>query len=122
MSFEEFKILILKWNKEVSFFSLHRQMMQHPAYEQIKSLDKETAIRYTCLMLDGSCTHQCFIVLGELVEPEKRPPFDKYYAGRVPVMIECWKYWALHENIVSTKYDENGYWVEDKYGNRGNWS
>lgn len=122
MNFEEFKKLMIDWNNETGFYSTYKHIAQHPSYEKIKSMDKELAIRYTCLMLDGSCTHQCFIVLGNLVEPEKKPPFDQYYAGRVPVMLECWKYWALHEKIVFTKYDPSSYWVEDKDGNKGNWS
>lgn len=131
MTFEEFKILMKEWNDAVMFQSSPTSMMKHPNYQKLISYsDKELIIRYACLILDRKNVFLCLLLLSELVG-RNRPPLDKYYTGRIPVILECWRYWALKENIVfhprdeneNIKYDENGIsWMEDKDGNRGTWS
>ncbi len=59
-------------------------------------------------------------ILNEIVV-DKKPPIPDYYAGRIPVIKECWKYWALRNNYVKMMHDPKTYWVEDKFGHRGEW-
>jgi len=125
MTFEEFDRLMMKWRDDVSFQSSHAAMKKHANYDKIIEYagqspeNKQEIIGYTCLLLVSPYIHECIILLGELVD--NPPPFDPYYAGRVPVWRECWRHWALKEGIVSTKHDVSSYWVEDKNGNGGNW-
>lgn len=121
LTFNEFKKLMDEWHKAVMFHSMYGQMVKHENYAKILSYDKDLIIRYACLMLVDDYIHLVFILLGQCVDKEKMPPFDKYYAGRVPVMKECWRYWALKEKIVESKYNPELYWVEDKDGNIGDW-
>lgn len=119
LTFKEFTSMIEAWQKDVMFSSFHHQMMKHEVYEKLLTYDKDLIIRYACLMLVDKYIHLMFILLGQLVE--NPPPLDSYYVGRIPVMKECWRYWALKEEIVRSKHNPSLYWVEDKDGNIGDW-
>lgn len=126
MTYEEFKTLMTEWNNAVMFHSSYHMMMKHENYEKIKQYAEQSPenrsriIGYTCLLLVNPFVHLAFILLGDLVD--EPPPIDKYYAGRISVIRECWRYWGLKEKHTYTKHDENGYWVEDIFGNKGRWS
>lgn len=123
--FDRFKRLLTEWSQAVSVSSASRST--HPVYETMKStFSAKQMIRYACLCLDSHgavpwSIHEVFTILYETVPERFHPPIDPYYQGRVPVYVECWRYWAL-KNEVRIKYDPTSYWVEDKEGNRGEWS
>jgi hypothetical protein len=125
MTFEEFDSHMYNWSQETMFHSTYHLIAKHPSYEKIVEYAETSAERkndvigFTCLLLTSNYIHNCFIILGRLVD--NPPPFNEYYAGRIPVMRECWRYWALKENIVFNKHDVRSYWVEDKHGNKGKW-
>lgn len=114
--FERFKLLLDEWHKKAAIYSSHFQMMKHENFKKILEMDKDNVIGYACLLIKQH-VHLCLILLDHLVSEDKRPPFDSYYAGRIPVIVECWKYWALKEKIIFRKHDVNAYWEEDKFGN-----
>jgi hypothetical protein len=119
--FEEFKKLVEEWSKDMGCLS--GGFDKHPNMRKIG--DKALCayldyMGYTCLLID-TYPHMVFAILDRLIPSENHPPIDPYYAGRIPVIIECYKYWALKKGFVSVKYDPQSYWVEDKYGNRGEW-
>lgn len=110
----EFSKLIRLARKETNFLSggHHRNV----SIRRIVDERDENTVPFACLFL-GGCSHLSLTILGEIVAVENRPPIPQYYAGRVPVIVECWKYWALEQKHVAIKYDPNTYWVEDKFGN-----
>ncbi len=118
MTYEYFSQLMAIAARETGFLSGSYSRNKN-IREIIASADENT-IAYTCLFLEKH-THLAFAILYELVKAENLPPIPNYYAGRIPVMLECWKYWALEKKFVTTKYDASGYWVEDKSGHRGDW-
>lgn len=126
MTFQEFDALMYGWQEDVKFLSSHQGMKEHVAFESISEFAKKNEenrkriIEYTCLMLSNPYVHLCFILLGEFVD-NPPPVIPDYYAGRIPVIRECWRYWALKENIVKTNHDVHSYWVEDSNGNKGKW-
>lgn len=118
MTYEKFSELIKKADERTRFLS-----GGHHNNEQVRQIIKEAdenTITYTCLFLE-EYTHLAFAILYELVPSINHPPIPEYYCGRIPVILECWKYWALVNKLVSTKYDPKAYWVEDKFGHRGDW-
>ncbi len=119
MSFEEFKELIVSWHKDTSFYSTYKHIADHKNLAKIIQ-DDDHILGYACLMLDSKYIHQIFIILSRIVKDP--PPFNEYYAGRIPVMRECWKYWALKEGILFSKHDAGSYWVADRIGNQADWS
>lgn len=121
--FEKFKELLVEWSNDVGYHSFTKQRQKHKNFKEILSLGtSDDLIGYACLCLEGpGSIHEIFSILYELVDIVDQPPFHPYYAGRVPVIMECWKYWALETGFVNSKYDPNAYWVEDKEGNRGDW-
>lgn len=123
MTFTEFKNKIDEWHESTKFMSSHGQMANHSVLEELKTYeDKETLIGYACLLLEEQI-HLMMILLFNVVPGNELPPHPgEYYGGRIPVMRECWKYWALKENKVTKHHDEELYWVEDKFGNKGAWS
>ncbi len=117
LSFNKFSELLNKWSDDVSMQSLIGRMQRHPNYKKILSYEnKEDIMGYACLFLDKHF-FVAMLIIGTLVPEEKHPPIDSYYAGRTPVICECWKFWALEQKILFTKYDVHSYWQEDKYGN-----
>src|SRR5690242_12794591 len=97
--------------------SLIHNKQRHPNYEKILSYDnKEDIIGYACLFLDKHF-FTSMLIIDTLVPAENHPPIDSYYDGRIPVIQECWKYWALKQKILFRKHDVKEYWTEDKYGN-----
>lgn len=121
--FDRFKQLLTEWSQAVSVLSGQRE--KHPNYNIMKKeFSAKQMIRYACLCLgdnDPWSIHEVFAILYDMVPERFHPPIDPYYQGRVPVYVECWRYWAL-KNEVRIKYDPTSYWVEDKEGNRGEWS
>lgn len=117
MNFDEFSKLISVAHKETA--RLSGGQGKHKNIRQIIAEKSGNTVAFACLALEEH-THLAFAILYELVT-ENRPPIPDYYSGRIPVIKECWKYWALEKKIVEIKYDPSAYWVEDKYGNRGNW-
>ena len=122
MTFEEFKFQINQWHDDVKFLSSHEAMSKHNVLEELKShQDKEQLIGYACLLLDEQI-HLMMILLFNIVPGNELPPHPgEYYGGRIPVLRECWKYWALKENKVTHHNDAGSYWVEDKLGNKAFW-
>ncbi len=118
MSYEEFSALIEKAHEETKFLSGGYHRNEH--IRKIIDDADENTVTFACLFLE-EYTHLSFAILYELVKPDDRPPIPKYYAGRVPVILECWKYWALEKKLVTIKYDPSAYWVEDKFGHRADW-
>jgi hypothetical protein len=120
--FEKFKELIFRWSHDNAGFSFERG--EHINCKEILSFEnKEDVIRFSCVLLGHEkLCHQLFYLLYRLVDKKDQPPIDNFYSGRVQVMLECWKYWALNKGYVNIKYNLKKYWVEDKYGNVGNWS
>lgn len=130
MTFEEFDALMYEWHNDVQFHSSHEGMKRNRCFDIITKFagqseeDRRKMITFTCLLLRNPYVHLCFILLSELVDDEKKPPaVPEYYAGRIPVIRECWRYWALKENIVKSTYDihSHSYRVEDENGNKGKW-
>ena len=121
-NFDEFEKLLLEWSKRNRGLSFERG--EHENCKKILSFEnKEDMIGFACVLLGREMLcHQLFFLLYQLVDKSNQPPIDTFYSGRVQVMLECWKYWALNEGYVSIKYNSKKYWVEDKCGNVGNWS
>lgn len=90
----------------------------HPSIQYL--LNEEWPVAWACLMLEDDSIFQAFALL-EKVPEDQHPPIPDYYRGRVSVVLECYRYWALERGHVAVKYDPAAYWVEDKDGNRGNW-
>ena len=99
MTQERFNILLKKWAKDTMFDSFHITMKEHPIYHQITTakVEKEILIGYICQHLEKHI-HLCLILLYDLVD--NPPPIDEYYLGRVPVIKECWVYWAIKNNHI----------------------
>lgn len=117
MIFDEFKSLVKQAANETRHLSGSQE--EHPNIQRL--LGEEWPLAWACLMLEDDSIFQAFFLLGARVPAEKQPPFPEYYQGRVPVLVECYRYWALKEEYVSVKYDPTAYWVEDSEGNRGDW-
>ncbi len=119
MTYEEFMTLIQAAYKETRFIS-GREQRNANVRKIIDSADKNT-IPFACLILKDY-THLAFAILYELVPAYLgRPPIPDYYKGHIPVIKECWKYWALQNKHVFSKHSPTAYWVEDKFGHRGEW-
>lgn len=121
-NFNEFENLILQWHYDNAGLSFERG--DHENCKKILSFEnKEDIIGFTCVLLgcERLC-HQLFFLLYHIIDKKDWPLIDNFYSGRVPVLLECWKYWALNKGYVKIKYNPKKYWVEDKYGNVGNWS
>lgn len=122
INFEEFKQLMSEWTSAVRGLSSPEDIRKHPNYEKIiSSENKDDIIGFACLCFEKCSTIEILTLLHELVPEEKRPPIDPYYLGKIPVIKECWKCWALKTGILSKKFNPKQYWVEDKYGNKGDW-
>lgn len=128
MTFQEFDALMYEWHNDVQFQSSHEAMKHHRCFDvitefaKISAPNRQAMIAYTCLLLNNPYVHLCFVLLQNLVEDDRKPPaLPDYYAGRVPVARECWRWWALKENIVKSAHDVHSYWVEDAHGNKGKW-
>ena len=118
LDYSEFLDLYTEWRQRNAGLSFERG--DHPnCLKILQAENKMDIIGFTALQLDGR--QQAFHLLWKLVDERDRPPFDPYYAGRIPVLLECWRYWALKEGFLRVCYDPQSYWVEDKYGNRGDW-
>lgn len=117
MNYIEFAQLMKTAHKETRFLSgvNHNNKNIRKIIEEANS----DTVAFSCLFLE-EYTHLALCILYELVVDEK-PPIPDYYRGRIPVILECWKYWALKNGYVKIEYDPSAYWVEDKYGNRGDW-
>ena len=117
--FKEFKRLTEEMSNECRHWS--GGCKRHKNFQLLMEFNQLDRIGFACLLLCDQHFSRMFEILYESVDESKLPPIPDYYAGRVPVIKECWRYWALHEGIVNTKYDPESYWVEDKYGNKGEW-
>lgn len=126
MTFEEFNTRMEEWDKGVMFHSSHHLMMKHHQYDEIIQYAEQSAenrrriIGYTCLLLVNPYVHLSFILLGSLAD-NPPPTLDPYYAGRVSIIRECWRYWGLKEKFIKSMHNLEGYWVEDDFGNKGQW-
>ncbi len=114
MTFSEFKRQIEEVAKQTSHLS-----GGHRKYVHLIKEGDDDLITFACLLLPDH-PHLMLPILNILVK-EDSPPIPSYYAGRIPVIVECWKFWALQTNRVHIHYDSEHYWVEDKYGNKANW-
>lgn len=123
MTFDEFKKYFYEWYDEARYYSSPTMINNHPNREKIiTAKNRDDIIGFTCLMFEqDKGTHEIISLLYEMVPKEKQPVINEYYYGRIPVIVECWKYWALKNNIVTIKYNPEKYWVEDKYGNKADW-
>jgi len=120
MEFLEFQKLVEKWSSDNAPLSFERGSHEN-CKKILEEPNKDDIIGFACLLLGNSnLCHQLLFLLYTLVPDDEQPPIDSFYSGRIPVLLECWKYWSFHR-YVESKYDVNSYWVEDKYGNVGNW-
>lgn len=115
--FKEFQKLMQHWANETGGYSTSIHVKQNDNYHKILTMTKDNVIGYAALLLNKHL-HLSLLLLWDLVPKKQYPPIDRYYAGRMAVIRECWKYWALEKKIIFTKGDMTGYWEEDKYGNR----
>jgi len=119
MKYTKFISLIEEWYKDTAHMSVNKA--DHPSCKKILSAsNKDDVIGYAFLSLEAF-PYLALIILNELVHPSEKPPIPKVYNGRIPVFVECWKYWGYRLCYVYSKHDVQSYWVEDKYGNKGEW-
>ena len=121
--FNKFKLLMSELSRDCMSLSSGSAVRRHPNFQKL--MEFENRISFACLLLgcneEGTFCHESLAILYESVPEADMPPIPHYYDGRIPVIVECWRFWALHTGLLEVKYDPNSYWVEDKYGNIGDW-
>ena len=93
MNFDEFSKLLSAADEETQYLSGGQHKNKN--IRQIIAEADDDTIAFACLALEKH-THLAFGILRELVK-DGGPPIPYYYRGRVPVIKECWKYWALEK-------------------------
>lgn len=91
---ERFEMLARKWREECAHLSAVREMVLHPAYQQIIGMGKD-AIPFLLRELERQPDHWFWALWAITQENPVRPE----HQGRVRKMAQDWLEWAKQEGI-----------------------
>jgi len=92
-----FRDLAMSWRKECTYLSSVREMVLHPAYQQIIGMGK-SALPFIFRELETHPDHW-FWALWAITGEDPVPPEDK---GKIQVMTHHWLCWARRRGYYST--------------------
>ncbi|MFA5394956.1 MAG: cysteine-rich small domain-containing protein [Methanogenium sp.] len=111
--------LLSEWDLATGAMSSPLSISVHPQKQKILDLKLPDKVLISYLLLNlHRYSHTCGILLYELVPWSKQPQIPEYYAGRVPVVVECWFYWGLEEGYIKTCYNPNKYWTKSCFDDK----